>query len=107
MRSATRSDGQPSRRAQIHVLNVAYAYLSIGYGGAASGVRAFGPADLWVAYALLFGYTCLYLLVLDRMGIHFYPPFSPRTHACAVSYPLVVAMYYGLYTAANRLGAGD
>ena len=86
---------------QIHVLNVVYAYLSVGYGDAASGTRPFGPADLWCAYALFFAYACLYLLGLDRMGIHFYPPFSPRTHWCALTYPLVVGMYFGMYRAAN------
>lgn len=78
----------------VHVANLPLAALNVAYG---EGARPFGWADLWAAYAVMSGYAIVYVFVLDRYGMHFYPMFSPRTPLCVLSYSLLISMYYLLW----------
>jgi hypothetical protein len=72
----------------VHIANVPLAWLSFHHGIA--GARALEPADLWNGMVVLYCYALLYVFLLDRLGLHFYPMFSPRTHLCAVAYSLLL-----------------
>jgi hypothetical protein len=58
--------------------------------------------DLWAGITVCTAYILFYLNVLDRAGIHFYIIFTPRSVAVVLTYPLVIALYYGVYSIANR-----
>jgi hypothetical protein len=77
----------------VHVLNVPMVWSSIYYG--AGAMRTLGAGDLWVAMAVLYCYALLYVLILDRLGMHFYFMFSPRTHACGLAYTALIGCYVG------------
>eukprot|EP00966_Prymnesium_polylepis_P176702 4091491-Prymnesium_polylepis.1 len=68
-------------------------WSSIYYG--AGAMRTLGAGDLWVAMAVLYCYALLYVLILDRLGMHFYFMFSPRTHACGLAYTALIGCYVG------------
>ena len=85
----------------VHVLNLPFALAATALGGAAAGVRALHPLDLWAAFLFILVYGLGYLLVLDRLGVHLYPIFSPRTHACALGYSLVLALTWGCWRGWN------
>lgn len=59
--------------------------------------------DLWVGLAVAFVYMMFYLNVLDRLGLHFYIVFTPRTVYCVFPYALVLGSYWGLYYGWNRV----
>lgn len=79
----------------FHNLNVPLACVNTVYGG---GARALTPSDLWSALVIGVAYAFFYLCLLDRLGVHLYPIFSPRTHWSAVMY----AAWVGIYVAALR-----
>ena len=62
-----------------------------------TGPRAFADADLWFAMLTLVVYFAFYLLVLDRVGVHLYPIFSPRPSYSVVIWFAVAVGYYGLF----------
>ena len=68
------------RLTQIHVFVLAYAVVN----GMSTPSPEFTFGDLYMAVLVTFWYMLLYLLVLDRIGVHLYPIFSPRTHWCVV-----------------------
>lgn len=78
----------------VHVINLPMACANVVFGG---GARALGGADLYCALVVVAAYACVYLLLLDRLGVHLYPIFSPRTHWCVLSYGLLWALYYGAW----------
>ena len=84
----------------IHLLNLPLASTNIIYG---YGARLFTMSDLWMGYVIVALYSMMYLFVLDRMGIHFYPIFCPRTALCCVSFGIVLSLYYVLMQQANEL----
>ena len=61
---------------EIHVLNYPIAVASTILS---SSARAFTASDLWAALALAIGYAIFYVGVLDRLGVHLYVVFSPRS----------------------------
>ena len=71
-----------------------------------AGVRTVGPAGLWLAYVIVAFYSIVYLGVLDRMGLHFYPMFTPRSPLCVVAYATLFGIYYALFEACNSIVAG-
>lgn len=84
----------------IHVLNLPLALVNTVYG---DGARLFSLSDLWVGYLVVMLYSMLYLFVLDRLGLHFYPMFCPRSAACGISMGLVLVLYYYLMDWGNAL----
>ena len=58
--------------------------------------------DLWVAYLVVLLYSILYFFLLDRLGLHFYPIFNPRTAFSVVSIFGVLGLYYFLFLKWNE-----
>jgi len=81
----------------MHTVNGVIVLVSCGLGGPGNGVRLLGPADLWMGFATLNCYCLLYLLYLDRIGVHLYFVFSPRAKVAVFVYPLVLGVYVGSY----------
>eukprot|EP00931_Biecheleriopsis_adriatica_P076702 TRINITY_DN50391_c0_g1_i1.p1 TRINITY_DN50391_c0_g1~~TRINITY_DN50391_c0_g1_i1.p1 ORF type:complete len:303 (+),score=35.86 TRINITY_DN50391_c0_g1_i1:22-909(+) len=87
----------------VHMLNLPAVVMTSCLGGRGGGVRHLDHTDLWCGLLVAFAYALLYLLVLDRAGIHFYPIFSPRTHLCALSYTALLIIYLGCWRFWNML----
>lgn len=83
----------------IHLLNFPMAFVNILNGGR---VRLFTMSDLWVAYLVIVLYSILYFFVMDRIGMHFYPIFNPRTSFSVVSIVGVLGLYYFLFLKWNE-----
>jgi len=84
---------------QAHLLNIVYAILNT----IISSPRRFIVTDLWCSMATLLAYTLFYLLFMDRIGVHFYPVFSPRAHWCILTYSACVGCYVATYFGWNKL----
>ena len=87
----------------VHVLNLPLAAVNVIVG---AGARPLGDADLWMTFAVMGCYSLVYLGGLDRVGLHFYPMFSPRSPLCAVVYLVLFAIYYGVWCACNAVVGG-
>jgi hypothetical protein len=59
--------------------------------------------DLWCALAGAIGYALLYLLVLDRFGVHLYPIFSPRTFWSVLSWSALLGTYFMVFYGWNEV----
>ena len=81
----------------VHVLNLPMALLTTLAGGAAAGSRALHAADLWVSLLVMLCYGLIYFFLLDRLGLHYYPIFSPRTHWSALGYAVIVILFFGCW----------
>mmetsp|Transcript_28983 Transcript_28983/g.88884 ORF Transcript_28983/g.88884 Transcript_28983/m.88884 type:complete len:122 (+) Transcript_28983:837-1202(+) len=84
----------------IHILNLPLALVNTMIG---DGARLFRSADLYASYVIVALYSILYLFCLDRLGLHFYPMFTARSNTCALSFGLLLALYYCILTGANRV----
>lgn len=82
----------------VHVLNLPLASIHTVIG---SNTRLFTHADLWVSYLVLLLYSALYFFGLDRLGLHFYPIFNPRTSWSVISILLVLGLYYKMFNTWN------
>jgi hypothetical protein len=78
------------RLVQLHVFNIVYAVLNGVY---ASPKRLLTAWDFYVAAVFATVYLLFYLLVLDRMGVHLYPIYSPRTPWVALTLTMNMAFY--------------
>jgi hypothetical protein len=78
------------RLVQIHFFNIVFAYLN---AFRASPLRPLALADFMAAWTIAVLYMLWYLLVLDRVGVHIYPIFSPRSPWLMVTWPFLVAVY--------------
>ena len=65
--------------------------------------NAFDFNDLWngLAYAILYG--LFYNLVLDRVGVHIYPIFSPRTNYSIITWVVVLLIFLAFFQFWNFL----
>ena len=63
------------RLLQLHGFNIVYCTMNVLW---ASPVRPLESLDLMAAIASVLVYMLWYLCCMDRLGIHFYPIFSPR-----------------------------
>ena len=86
-----------------HGLNLPLAVMSAVF----TAPRPFTDADLYFAMATLVIYFAFYLLVLDRLGVHLYPIFSPRTSYCFLIWGGVAWGYYGLFRCVQGFVAGS
>ena len=83
----------------IHILNLPLASLNILNGERA---RIFTYSDLWVSYLVVMLYSIVYFFVMDRLGMHFYPIFCPRSRLSLLSIAFVIWLYYFLFTKWNE-----
>ncbi len=79
---------------EIHVFNYP---IAVAATVATTARRSLVGADLWAAFFVAFLYSLLYLLVLDRLGVHLYPVFSPRFKGCIPAWCTVFVIYYGIF----------
>lgn len=84
----------------IHLLNFPLAIINTVYG---SQIRLFSFSDLWVAYLVLMLYSIVYYFIMDRLGMHFYPIFCPRSAFCVASIIAVLGLYYYLFLSWNKM----
>ena len=84
----------------IHIINFPLAVMNTVYG---SQIRLFTFSDLWVAYLVILLYSIVYYFLMDRLGMHFYPIFCPRSALSVVSIVGVLGLYYYLFNKWNEL----
>jgi hypothetical protein len=85
---------------QLHVYNIVYAAINGIWG---SPARALCKADFSVALAICLVYAYFYVVVLDRVGVHYYLVFSPRTPFALVSWTFAFACYYACFPLWNNI----
>jgi len=85
------------RLSNIHLLNIVLCSLNCGPWG--SPRRRLEWIDFYGAFMSVMVYMAWYLFVLDRLGIHMYPIFSPRTGTVAVllAWSALVLIYMGTF----------
>lgn len=89
------------RLVQIHLLNIVFCYLNIVW---ASPARELHAMDFYVALLGVLIYMMFYLMVLDRIGVHLYPIFSPRLRGTVlVSWTSVLGLYAFSYWMWNEI----
>jgi hypothetical protein len=66
----------------LHGMNILFCVANVWYFNSktngTAGTRTFEMADLYLSGISAFIYFTFYLCILDRIGIHLYPIFSPR-----------------------------
>jgi len=83
---------------QFNLINQHFLSLPLAITSAiVSAPRQFTDADLWCGLASVVSYLLFYILVLDRLGVHLYPIFSPRSKYCALVWSLVIVGYGALF----------
>jgi len=80
---------------QLHVYNMFFVAIN---GIWASPARELNYSDLCGSLLLVLLYTWFYLLVMDRLGVHYYIVFSPRTTIPLLSWTLVLGLYFGCFS---------
>mmetsp|Transcript_13205 Transcript_13205/g.29002 ORF Transcript_13205/g.29002 Transcript_13205/m.29002 type:complete len:368 (-) Transcript_13205:366-1469(-) len=81
------------RLVQIHVLNILFCYLNVAWWSPTP--RVLTRTDFGAAMVSVLVYMMWYLLVLDRLGVHLYPVFSPRApwYVVLMMWTLLLATY--------------
>lgn len=85
---------------QLHVCNIFIAAANCVFVGPK---RALHNGDIAAAFVLLVMYMLWYYCVLDRIGVHLYPIFSPRTPLVVFSYALFFGLCYGGFQGWQRV----
>jgi hypothetical protein len=96
------------RMVQKHIANIIYAILNTIITRRSEQMvkknefLLFEYDDLW--YGMTFGliYGLFYNLILDRIGVHLYPIFSPRSNYVIFTWVAVFALYFGFYKLSNE-----
>lgn len=89
------------RMCQIHIFNILYAYLNCVWAEPNAQPLHLGDVNAAVVYIMT--YIFFYYFVLDRIGIHLYPIFSPRTYMCIPSWVMVAVICVGNYRFWNNI----
>lgn len=84
---------------QVHVFNIVFAVLN---AVSVSPNRLFTFEDLWCSLVMVIAYCLFYWLILDRLGIHLYPIFSPRTKYTLISASAGIGVYYAGFVMWNK-----
>lgn len=79
---------------QLHVFNILWAAWNGVWG---SPARPLTKADFAVAMAICLLYAYFYLLILDRVGVHYYLVFSPRSKLPLISWTMLFGCYYACF----------
>ena len=103
------------RLMNIHVLNIVLVILNCGPWGDPPARRLSYFPDLYLAAVSAMAYLAWYFWVCDRLGIHLYPVFSPRTVWVVASWTVVSLAYlvtfwvwqYALVPESERYSACD
>lgn len=82
------------RLTQLHVFNLFFAVTNCAM---VKPTRQLHMGDMGAMVVLIVAYMAWYYFILDRLGIHLYPIFSPRTPLALFSYILIIAACTGGY----------
>lgn len=88
------------RMVQLHVCNIIYAIMNTVVTMRVKDTSdpiLFELDDLWYGATYTFLYGLFYLMVLDRIGVHIYPVFSPRSNFVAITWCTVFSLTFGFY----------
>ena len=77
------------RLVQLHGFNIVFAVLN----SVIISPRKFTSLDLWVSMSYAVVYSLFYLCILDRLGIHLYPVFSPRSKYFTITWTFAYGCY--------------
>ncbi len=99
------------RLSQIHVSNIVYTLLNtiVLTTGTKEGSTSiplphlFDEEDLWYGQTYGVVYGLFYILVLDRIGAHLYPIFSPRSNLVVLTWLGVFGAYLGCFRFWNHV----
>ena len=92
-----------SRLVQLHGCNIIYAITNTAIIGSNISVPPFEFNDLWYALLTGTGYAVFYILILDRIGMHLYPLFSPRWRFSGMAWLMLILCYVSLFWVWNRI----
>ena len=81
------------RLVQLHICNIIWAVLNT-IVTRRSEAMTFDKDDLWYGLLLSLGYGLFYTMILDRIGVHIYPIFSPRSNLVTLTYTLVIVIHF-------------
>ena len=98
------------RLVQKHVCNILYAVLNTVVtrkSNEDAAFQLFDEDDLWYGLAYGVGYGLFYNLVLDRIGVHLYPIFSPRSNLVVLTWLFVFGIYIGFFRLFNHVMQGQ
>jgi hypothetical protein len=82
------------RLTQLHFFNI---WFAVSNGALISPMRTLHLGDLVVAVTMIVVYMCWYYFVLDRLGIHLYPIFTPRSSFVVLAWGLILVVCVGGY----------
>lgn len=87
------------RLSQIHLCNMLYSMINTIITGSREGskLHLFDSEDLWYGLVLVVSYGFFYVTVLDRVGVHLYPIFSPRLKFISLIWALTMLLFYGVF----------
>eukprot|EP00977_Amphora_coffeiformis_P017368 scaffold5610_cov157-Amphora_coffeaeformis.AAC.2 len=89
------------RLLQLHGFNIVYCIINVLW---ASPARQLETLDLLAALASVLVYMMWYLCCMDRLGIHFYPIFSPRIGwLVVISWTSAFLLYMGIFFGWQRI----
>lgn len=93
------------RLTQIHLCNIFYSILNTCITGSREGskLHLFDSEDLWYGMVLVVSYGVFYVTVLDRIGVHIYPIFSPRMKFISLIWAFTVLLFYGVFRFWNHV----
>lgn len=80
------------RLTQLHVFNI---FFAVANGAILEPQRPLHLGDLTAGIVMLVIYMLFYFCILDRLGIHLYPIFSPRTPIAIPSLLIVIGACVG------------
>lgn len=83
---------------QLHVVNIVLAGVSGTWGTPA---RELTSVDFAVALMFTLQYILFYLMILDRLGLHYYLIFSPRSPMALVWWSIYLGCIYGAFSMWN------
>jgi len=87
------------RLVQVHGFNIIFAVLN----SVIIAPRKFTFIDLWCSTSFCVLYSLFYLFILDRLGVHLYPIFSPRSNYFVVTWTFAYGCYFMTYYFWNKV----
>jgi len=85
------------RLTQLHVCNIIYAVMNTLVTGSkqeGQHYSLFDTEDAWNGFAYSLVYGIFYTLILDRVGVHLYPVFSPRSSLVMITWLMAFSLHY-------------
>lgn len=93
------------RLTQVHLCNIFYSILNTIIAGSREGskLHPFDSEDLWYGLVLIVSYGLFYVTILDRVGVHIYPIFSPRSKFISLIWAFTILLFYGVFCFWNHI----